>query len=104
MLGENYTLEDEEDSKITHVRFHNRQQTKINFHFQVGRLWISEARYTVELNRVPAGNWILVEGIDQTITKTATVTQMSGCEDVCMYNTVEPLSLYKDTPELRTLL
>ena len=49
---------------------------------QVGRLWITEARYTVELNRVPAGNWILVENIDQTITKTATVTQMTGCEDV----------------------
>ena len=39
-------------------------------------------RYTIEINRVPSGNWILIEGIDQTITKTATVTQMSGCEDV----------------------
>ena len=41
---------------------------------QVGRLWISEARYAIEINRVPAGNWVMVEGIDQTITKTATVT------------------------------
>ena len=49
---------------------------------QVGRLWITEGRYTVELNRVPAGNWVLVENIDQTVTKTATVTQLSGCEDV----------------------
>lgn len=54
----------------------------IHFHFQVGRLWITEGRYTVELNRVPAGNWVLVENIDQTVTKTATVTQLSGCEDV----------------------
>ena len=54
----------------------------VDFHFQVGRLWITEARYTVELNRVPAGNWVLVENIDQTITKTATVTQLNGCEDV----------------------
>ncbi|CAI8001672.1 116 kDa U5 small nuclear ribonucleoprotein component, partial [Geodia barretti] len=69
VLGENYTLEDEEDSKIA----------------QVGRLWIAEARYTVELNRVPAGNWILVEGIAQTITKTATITQMSGCEDAQIF-------------------
>ena len=41
------------------------------------------SRYTIEISRVPAGNWILVEGIDQTITKTATVTQITGCEDVC---------------------
>ena len=51
---------------------------------QVGRLWISEARYRIEVSRVPAGNWVLVEGIDQTITKTATVTQLSGCEDVSL--------------------
>lgn len=65
-----------------------------HFHFQVGRLWITEARYTVELNRVPAGNWVLVENIDQTVTKTATVTQITGCEDVsagnpCVYLLIE---------------
>ena len=41
-------------------------------------------RYKIEISRVPAGNWILVEGIDQTITKTATVTQLNGCEEVCV--------------------
>ena len=40
-------------------------------------------RYKIEISRVPAGNWILVEGIDQTITKTATITQLNGCEEVC---------------------
>lgn len=49
---------------------------------QVGHLWISEARYRVEVSRVPAGNWVLIEGVDRTITKTATITQLSGCEDV----------------------
>lgn len=58
ILGENYTLQDEEDSHCS----------------QVGRLWITEARYKVEINRVPAGNWILIEGIDQPIVKTATIT------------------------------
>ena len=62
-----------------------REMFVVDFQFQVGRLWIAEARYTVELNRVPAGNWILVEGIAQTITKTATITQMSGCEDVSFH-------------------
>ena len=49
---------------------------------QIGHLWISEARYRVEVSRVPAGNWVLIEGVDRTITKTATITQLSGCEDV----------------------
>lgn len=31
---------------------------------------------------MPAGNWVLIEGVDRTITKTATITQLSGCEDV----------------------
>ena len=69
ILGENYSLDDEEDSRTG----------------QVGRLWISEARYRIEISRVPAGNWVLVEGIDQTITKTATVTQLSGCEDAQIF-------------------
>ena len=41
-------------------------------------------RYKIEISRVPAGNWILEEGIDQTVTKTATVTQLNGCEEVCV--------------------
>ncbi len=49
---------------------------------QVSRLWISEARYQVEISRVPAGNWVLIEGVDQTITKTATITQINNSEDV----------------------
>lgn len=65
-MGESYSLEDEEDSKVA----------------QVGRLWVSEARYSIEISRAPAGSWVLVEGIDFTITKTATVTQLSGVEDV----------------------
>ena len=29
----------------------------------IGRLWIYEARYKIEVNRVPAGCWVLMEGI-----------------------------------------
>ena len=39
-------------------------------------------RYTVEVNRVPAGNWIMIEGIDQPIVKTSTLTEPSGNEEV----------------------
>lgn len=60
ILGENYTSTDEEDSRV----------------MAVGRLWIFEARYKVEVSRVPAGNWVLIEGIDQPIVKTATIVSV----------------------------
>lgn len=69
ILGEGYTIEDEEDSRVSIV----------------GRLWISEARYKVEVNRVPAGNWVLIEGIDEPIVKTATITQVEGTDQVHIF-------------------
>ncbi|KAG4075982.1 hypothetical protein HA402_003808 [Bradysia odoriphaga] len=69
VLGENYSLSDEEDSRV----------------LQVGRLWIFEARYKVELNRVPAGNWVLIEGIDQCIVKTSTITEAQNTEDLYIF-------------------
>lgn len=65
VLGESYTRFDEEDSRD----------------LTVGRLWISEARYTVELTRVPAGNWVLIEGIDRHIVKTSTITDIFNNTD-----------------------
>ena len=62
LLGENYTVFDEEDSR----------------NLRVGRLWIYEARYKIEVNRVPAGNWVLIEGVDQPIVKTCTITDLKG--------------------------
>lgn len=69
VLGENYSLLDEEDSRI----------------LQIGRLWIYEARYKVELNRVPAGNWVLIEGIDQSIVKTSTITEVNVSEELYIF-------------------
>ncbi|XP_071803355.1 116 kDa U5 small nuclear ribonucleoprotein component-like isoform X2 [Asterias amurensis] len=69
ILGENYTIEDEEDSRIS----------------LVGRLWISEARYKIEVNRVPAGNWVLIEGVDEPIVKTATITESRGLDEVYIF-------------------
>ena len=42
-------------------------------------------RYRIELNRVPAGNWVLIEGVDQPIVKTATITEPSGNEEVFIF-------------------
>lgn len=38
----------------------------------------SSLRYRIELNRVPAGNWVLIEGVDQSIVKTSTIVDSSG--------------------------
>lgn len=60
ILGENYSLQDEEDSRPG----------------LVNKLWVSEARYNIEVDRVPAGNWVLIQGIDQPIVKTSTITDL----------------------------
>ena len=57
VLGESYSALDEEDSRI----------------MPVGKLWICNSRYNLEVSSVPAGNWVLIEGIDQPIVKTATL-------------------------------
>ncbi|XP_063227260.1 116 kDa U5 small nuclear ribonucleoprotein component [Bacillus rossius redtenbacheri] len=69
VLGENYSLSDEEDSRI----------------LTVGRLWVYEARYKVEVSRVPAGNWVLIEGIDQPIVKTSTITDINIYDDLYIF-------------------
>ena len=69
VLGEKYTLLDEEDSRI----------------LTVGRLWIHEARYNIEVNAVPTGNWVLIEGIDEPIVKTATITDLPSSSELHIF-------------------
>ncbi|KAK0165670.1 hypothetical protein PV328_004171 [Microctonus aethiopoides] len=69
VLGEAYSRADEEDSRV----------------LTVGRLWISEARYQIELSRVPAGNWVLIEGIDRSIVKTSTITDLTVSDDLHIF-------------------
>lgn len=69
ILGESYSLADEEDSRVV----------------QSGRLWIYESRYKVEVNRIPAGNWVLIEGIDQSIVKTSTIVDANIQEDLYIF-------------------
>jgi len=58
VLGENYSLDDPED-QITQ---------------EISRIFIPEARYKIEVNSLSAGNWVLLEGVDSSIIKTATIT------------------------------
>lgn len=37
------------------------------------------------MNRVPAGNWVLIEGIDQSIVKTSTIADLTINEDLYIF-------------------
>eukprot|EP01118_Nematostelium_gracile_P006616 TRINITY_DN2127_c0_g1_i2.p1 TRINITY_DN2127_c0_g1~~TRINITY_DN2127_c0_g1_i2.p1 ORF type:complete len:820 (+),score=207.79 TRINITY_DN2127_c0_g1_i2:457-2916(+) len=62
VLGESYTLEDQEDMS-------NRQVT---------RLSIFQARYRIPVEEASAGNWVLIEGVEASILKTATLTDYNN--------------------------
>lgn len=57
VLGEGYTIDDEEDMALA----------------TISETWIAESRYNVPTSGVPAGNWVLMSGVDNSIVKTATL-------------------------------
>lgn len=58
VLGEGYSPDDEENMFVK----------------QITGLAIFESRYKVNVDQVPCGSWVLISGIDQSIIKTATIT------------------------------
>merc|ERR1719277_58356 len=66
IMGESYSLDDDEDMSIR----------------EISNLWIYEGRYRVEVSHVPAGNWVLIGGIETAIKKTSTITTASNGEEV----------------------
>ncbi|KAK9906659.1 hypothetical protein WJX75_005709 [Coccomyxa subellipsoidea] len=73
VLGEAYTPEDEEDSAVA----------------EVTRVWVYQARYRIPLSKALAGNWVLLEGLDATITKTATIVPEYLDEDVHIFRPLQ---------------
>jgi U5 small nuclear ribonucleoprotein component len=69
VLGEGYTLEDEEDMVTATIT----------------DTWIAEARYNIPTSGVPAGNWVLLGGIDNSIVQTATIVQPTLPEEEDAY-------------------
>lgn len=57
VLGEGYTLDDEEDMVLA----------------TISDCWINETRYRIPTSGVPAGSWVLLGGIENSIVKSATV-------------------------------
>ncbi|KAI9662467.1 MAG: hypothetical protein M1821_008634 [Bathelium mastoideum] len=69
VLGEGYTIEDEEDM----------------VNATISETWIAESRYNVPTSGVPAGNWVLLGGVDNSIVKTATIVPPTLPEDEDAY-------------------
>ncbi|OII76702.1 U5 small nuclear ribonucleoprotein subunit [Cryptosporidium andersoni] len=79
VLGESYTAEDPEDMSICTIQ----------------NIWIFQARYKVEISEVPAGNWALISGLNNSVIKTATIICDKARSD--KYNNNKP---YKEVDEL----
>jgi len=75
VLGEGYTIDDEEDMAIS----------------TISDTWIAESRYNIPTSGVPAGNWVLLSGIDNSIVKTATLVppRLPDDEDAYIFKPVK---------------
>ncbi|CAD5332649.1 unnamed protein product [Arabidopsis thaliana] len=73
VLGEGYSPEDEEDMTIK----------------EVTKLWIYQARYRIPVSSAPPGSWVLIEGVDASIMKTATLCNASYDEDVYIFRALQ---------------
>ena len=69
VLGEGYTLDDEEDMVVA----------------TISDTWISETRYKIPTSGVPAGNWVLLGGVDNSIVKTATLVDKVMKDDAYIF-------------------
>lgn len=65
VLGENYSIDDEEDMASATIE----------------DVWIAESRYNVPVSGIPAGNFVLLGGVDNSIVKTATIVAPKLPED-----------------------
>jgi U5 small nuclear ribonucleoprotein component len=65
VLGEGYSPEDEEDMTVK----------------EVTKLWVYQARYRLPISTAPPGSWVLIEGVDASIMKTATLSNVNYNEE-----------------------
>lgn len=75
VLGEGYTIEDEEDMV---------QAT-------IADVWIAESRYNIPTSGIPAGNFVLLGGVDNSIVKSATIVapKLPDDEDAYIFRPVQ---------------
>ncbi|KIR29756.1 U5 small nuclear ribonucleoprotein component [Cryptococcus deuterogattii 99/473] len=76
VLGEGYSLEDEEDM-INAI---------------VEGVMIDESRYNVDIERAPAGNLVLLSGVDASISKTATIVSKDVDDDLYIFRPIKHMT------------
>ncbi|KAG9232424.1 116 kda u5 small nuclear ribonucleoprotein-like protein component [Amylocarpus encephaloides] len=69
VLGEGYSIDDEEDMSMA----------------TISDVWIAETRYSIPTDGVPAGNWVLLGGVDNSIVKSATLVPPKFPDDEDAY-------------------
>jgi U5 small nuclear ribonucleoprotein component len=74
VLGEGYSIDDEEDMAIA----------------TISEVFIAETRYNIPVDGVPAGHWVLLGGVDNSIVKSATIVdkQFEDDEDAYIFKPV----------------
>lgn len=65
VLGESYSVDDDEDMSIA----------------EVSAIYIPGARFSLEVSSARAGNLVLLEGVDDPIKKTATITEVGAAAE-----------------------
>ncbi|CAL1353374.1 unnamed protein product [Linum trigynum] len=74
VLGEGYSPEDEEDMTVK----------------EVTKLCVYQARYRLPISMAPPGSWVLIEGVDASIMKTATLCNVNyDDEDVYIFRPLQ---------------
>jgi len=75
VLGEGYSLDDEEDMTMA----------------TISDTWIANSRYIIPTSGVPAGNWVLLGGVDNSIVKTATLVppRLEDDEDAYIFKPIK---------------
>ncbi|KAJ7116809.1 Calreticulin family-domain-containing protein [Mycena crocata] len=76
VLGEGYSPEDEEDMMKATIE----------------DVWISESRYYIPAEEIPAGNLVLLGGVDASITKTATLAGVDIQEDLHIFRPIKHMT------------
>ncbi|EPT24451.1 U5 small nuclear ribonucleoprotein component (U5 snRNP), putative, partial [Toxoplasma gondii ME49] len=76
-----FSLDDDEDMVIRDIT----------------HLCLMEGRYRVEVSHVPVGNWVLIGGVDLSVLKTSTITNVDHSEEVEIFS---PL-LFNSVPVIK---
>ncbi|PWA44852.1 hypothetical protein CTI12_AA522930 [Artemisia annua] len=73
VLGEGYSPDDEEDMTVK----------------EVTKLCVYQSHYRIPASKAPPGSWVLIEGVDASIMKTATLCNSEYDEDVNIFRPLQ---------------